>query len=155
MADREREATYLAEDRLARVARSGAPMVVGRRLVSVEPDVKFTALSEAGLFCTLTCLELSLPPVDVRLRRGESKSHYSPARGGGTAEIALASWGAWRSVVLHELAHHVLASQGDSEVDAHGPEFRRAHLDLLVHVGLARQAQELERMFTEAGLGLA
>lgn len=153
---------YLCEDRLQRWARAGRAVLVDGRLVSVEPEHDFTDLASVRLFCTLTCLELGLPPVRVRLRRGETKSHYRPA--GPTeppdrAEIALASWGAARLVVLHELAHHVTACQtrqhpGGAE-PSHGPLFRASLVALLRHLALPRQADELHRLFTEAGLPLA
>lgn len=153
VADPDKQAVYLAEDRLARLARRGAHdpaggVVVGGRLVSVEPDLKFTALAQARLFCTLTCLEMGLPPVAVRLRRGEARSHYS-AR---PAEIALASWGAWRLVVVHELAHHVVSTRHGPGLPDHGVAFRQAMLELLRHNGLPRQAEELASLFAASGL---
>ena len=148
MADPDRDAVYLAEDRLARLARHEGPMVVAGRITRVEPDLEFTSLSAARLFCTLTCLERGLPPVQVRLRRGDAKSHYSAH----DQQIALASWGGWRSVVVHELAHHAVQHTVDGPVASHGAAFRRAHLDLLRHLGLPAQARTLADFYAQAGL---
>ena len=164
VADPDVERVYLCEDRLQRWARAGRAVVVEGRLVSVEPEHDFSSLAAARLFCTLTCLELGLPPVRVRLRKGDAKSHYRAAGSSETpdrAEIALASWGAARLVVLHELAHHVVecrpagqTTRGGAE-PTHGPLFRASLVELLRHVSLPRQADELQRLFTQAGLPLA
>ncbi|MGD7732576.1 hypothetical protein ACQCX5_06375 [Propionibacteriaceae bacterium G57] len=153
MADPDAQAVYLCEDRLSRWARAGRAVVVDGRMVVVEPEHDFTDLASARLFCTLTCLELGLPPVSVRLRQGERMSHYDPARG----EIALASWGNARLVVLHELAHHS-AHHATGHADHHsagadhGPLFRAHLLALLRHTDLPRQADELARLFDRANL---
>lgn len=166
-ADPEVERVYLCEDRLQRWARAGRAVVVDGRLVSVEPEHDFADLTSATLFCTVTCLELGLPPVRVRLRKGDTKSHYRAAQAHVApdgAEIALASWGGARLVVLHELAHHLAhhrviqqqaiqqrGGRGIAE-PAHGPVFRASLVDLLKHVSLPKQAAELQRLFTDAGL---
>lgn len=150
VSDPDRHAVYLAEDRLARLARHQGPMVVGGRIIAVEPDQKFTSLAQARLFCTLTCVELGLPPVEVRLRGGEAKSHYTPATGERPAEIALASWGAWRLVVVHELTHHLVQVRSPG-VAHHGAEFRAAMVQLLDHLGLSGQARELTTFFEGVG----
>ena len=157
VADPDVERVYLCEDRLQRWARAGRTVVVDGRLVSVEPEHDFTSLASARLFCTLTCLELGLPPLRVHRRKGEAKSHYRVPRPGDAAdqaEIALASWGGARLVVLHELAHHLAEHDPTRLPDepAHGPVFRSSLVRLLDHLGLARQAAELGRLFTEAGL---
>ncbi|MGA4670531.1 hypothetical protein ACPCG0_12190 [Propionibacteriaceae bacterium Y1923] len=150
VADPDAGRVYLCEDRLQRWARAGTAVLVDGRLVSVEAEHDFADLAAAALFCTLTCLELGLPPVRVRQRRGERQSHYQPARGADPAEIALASWGAARLVVLHELAHHLAHhTPGGVEQPAHGPVFRAALVRLLRHVDLPRQAAELQRLFDQ------
>lgn len=153
MADPDRHRVYLCEDRLARWAASAGPVVVDGRLVTVEPEHTFADLASTRLFCTLTCLELGLPPVTVRRRQGETESHYDPSR----QEIALASWGGRRLVVLHELAHHLARHHPghDGAEPDHGPLFRRSFVDLLAHVGLPRQSAELRRLLQDAGLALA
>lgn len=155
--DPDRDAVYLAEDRLARLAAARSAMVVGGRVVAVEPELRFTTLAEAGLFCTLTCLELGLPPITVRRRRGERRSHYEP-RSDGSGVVALASWGAQRLVVVHELAHHLVHARrraragGATDEPEHGPAFRAAMVMLLNHLELPRQAEALARFHRDAGL---
>lgn len=165
--DPDKAAVYLCEDRLSRLAEAGTAVQVGTRLVAVEAEHTFTTVAAAALFCTLTCAEMGLPPVTVRLRRGERESHYDPAR----AEIALASWGARRLVIVHELAHHLDHCQrvgvgndaapghgetpGQGAAPVHGRSFRDAMLALLRHLGLTRQAAELARLYGEAGLDLS
>lgn len=161
VADPDAERVYLCEDRLHRWARAGRAVVVDGRLVSVEPEHDFRDLAAARLFCTLTCLELGLPPVRVRLRKGDTKSHYRPGSGRHDAtdhgEIALASWGGARLVILHELAHHLTQHRRSSgaSAPAHGPLFRSNLLEVMRHVSLPRQAAELQRLFTEAGLPIS
>lgn len=156
VADPDADRVYLCEDRLQRWARAARAVLVDGRLVAVEPEHDFADLGTISLFCTLTCLELGLPPVAVRRRRGERKSHYRPARGSDPAEIALAGWGGARLVVLHELAHHVARHHPDASAGEpdHGPRFRAGLVGLLHHCGLPRQASELQRLFSEAGLAL-
>lgn len=150
--DRDRASVYLCEDRVVQMIDQGLPVRSGTVVLDPEPDHRFTTLAEVSLFCTLTCLELTLPPVQVRHRAGERQSHYSPASGGRAAEIALASWGASRLVVVHELAHHWVALTSPG-VAPHGTVFRGREVDLLRHLGLSGTAHALAHAFETAGLG--
>ena len=71
----------------------------------------------------------ALPAPRVRLRAGDSEAHYEFGR----AVIALpaASDWAWRElVVLHELAHHIIALNSPAAA-SHGPEFAAVYCRLV------------------------
>ncbi|WP_203568465.1 hypothetical protein [Aestuariimicrobium ganziense] len=130
---------------------TGAPVRAGGKVLRPEPDHKFASLAEARVFCTLICAELGLPPVSVRHRAGETQSHYSPATVTShgrerPAEIALASWGNSKLVVVHELAHHHTWTKADGYI-GHGRVFREAFVGLLRHLGLPGQAHALQHTF--------
>lgn len=140
MSDPDKRAVYACERRLEQVL--GQRVHVGGRFIDVESDHEFTTLAAAALDATLTCMELGLPPVRVRHRRGDAMSHYY----GG--EIALASWGGTKFTLYHELAHHLVATR--HRMGGHGPHFRAALLDLLP----PGQAEYLRHAFESARLAV-
>jgi len=86
----------------------------------------------------------SLEPVRVRPRKGRAKAHYEPHE----AVIAIpldASWAARESVVLHELAHHVVMSRDRTGGEAHGPAFT-VTMCALVECALGPEAALLLRV---------
>lgn len=92
-----------------------------------------------------------LAPVGVRARKGQAKAHYEPAE----AVIAIpldTTWAARESVVLHELAHHIVMSRPGSEIDAHGPEFTSTMCALVECVLGPESALILRTSYAELGL---
>lgn len=92
-----------------------------------------------------------LSPVGVRARKGQTKAHYEPAE----AVIAIpidTTWAARESVVLHELAHHVLMSRPGNDAEAHGAEFTST-MCVLVECVLGPESALILRT-SYAGLGL-
>lgn len=138
----EADPVYDIEHRLWSAIEAGV-LVSGGRTWELEPEQSFATLSAASLFCTLTCIERGLPPVSVRWRKGEKRSHYEP----WSATIALASWGGTRTVLCHELAHH--EAEVRHRVSDHGPTFRAILCELLAHTGAPVQAEYLRTAFKE------
>lgn len=108
---------YSCERRLSLAVAAGTVSAFGS-LWRLEPDRTYSTLASAGLEAAVTCMELGLPPVTVRHRRGDRSSHYEPAN----ASIALASWGGTSSTLAHELAHHEAWVR--HRLLHHGVEFR-------------------------------
>ncbi len=152
--DRSRGAVYQAEDSLAAIMRRPNRLVrAGGRLVTLPPEVRFGSLEAIQAFVDLVLADARVAeagvegggpadpgPVVVRVRRGFRMATYSQ----GTISIPAADprgrWALTRSVVLHEVAHHLTGVPG------HGRRFRatlvalyRRHLgpdaaDLLSHL---------------------
>ncbi len=177
---------YTAEDRLARWLDLGTVTVFGSRW-ALEPEVVFARVDDAQRYVDRVLTHLAahgwrthgaggcpLAPVAVRPRRGALKAHYEqhkhtiaipPAeRGGG--------WALRESVVLHELAHHLVAIGADppgAHVEPpasphdppasphgppapHGPRFRRTLLAVFVEAGHPTAAALLGIAFADEGL---
>jgi len=63
-----------------------------------------------------------LAPVAVRARKGQAQAHYESS--GAVIAIPLDStWAARESVVLHELAHHIVMTRDGADVPPHGAAF--------------------------------
>ena len=93
----------------------------------------------------------ALPPVVVRERAGQSKAHYDPA----TSTIAIpldARWAARESVLLHEVAHHVMA-RGTSAW--HGSEYAAVMLELVTCALGPEAALVLRTGYEDAGIRTA
>lgn len=116
-------------------------MVIDGRLLAVEPQRHYD-LAQARLVATLAAMELGLAPVSVRLRKGQTRSHYA------SGEIALAQWGLVRTVLCHELAHHAVHCTTPGE-PAHGSAFQGWMVRLLAHEGAPRQAEALAWFFDQ------
>lgn len=70
-----------------------------------------------------------VPGLTVRARNGESMAHYEYE----TATIAMpvgSEWAMRELVVLHEIAHHIIA-QLDAELAPHGTEFASTYVTLV------------------------
>ncbi len=127
--DQHRSAVYAAEDQLRSTLERGGPVDFFGSTLDVPAERHFADLPSIQAYVdsvlALTPVVGSWPdasPVCVRERAGASKAHYEP---GGTIAIPLAGpvqsrWAARESVVLHELAHHLVWSDSDP---AHGPRF--------------------------------
>lgn len=147
--DPDQSSVYSCEDRLSAAIATGAPIRAFGTVWELEPEETFTTLAAAQLFATLLCAANTLPPVTVRHRAGDNESHYQPL----DQTIALASWGATRTTICHELAHHATHSRaGDG---GHGPLFRTALCELLDSAGAPQQAGYLRGAYLDAGLATA
>lgn len=146
MTDPDRDAVYDGEQRMERASSVGKLAAFGR-VWQLEPEQRFRTLAAAQTFATLATMERGAPPVLVRHRRGDRKSHYSPV----DATIALASWGGTRTTLCHELAHHFVATQSP-DVPSHGAVWRTTMLHLLAAHGAPEQAEFLRLAWAELGL---
>ncbi len=104
-----------------------------------------------SLPCVVECFG-RVAPVGVRARKGQAKAHYEPVE--GVIAIPLDTrWAARESVVLHELAHHIVMSRDGNDGPAHGAAFTVA-MCALVECALGPESALLLRT-SYAGLGLA
>jgi hypothetical protein len=134
--DRHRQATYDAE--AAAFAHTALEVPVGLYALG-----KLTAL-----VCRTSWWRTQHPwqPVPaLRAARADSQRSWASQ---ASWEIRFCHRGDTVATLTHELAH--LCS-----TDGHGPEFRRAHLDLLVMVAGPDAAERLERAYRHAGLVVA
>lgn len=164
--DSSRGAVYAAEDRLAGWldAAAGHP----ERVVTIDgiehrPEVepRFGDVEDVQAYVDTVLAHLRDVGADfagrerlevrVRQRAGARKAVYEPA----TPTIAIpprrigGGWSLRALVVLHELAHHLDASDGP----AHGPGFQATLLRLLEDVGMRRVAGLLHEAYVDEGLG--
>ncbi|ADG77386.1 TIGR04338 family metallohydrolase OS=Tsukamurella paurometabola (strain ATCC 8368 / DSM / CCUG 35730 / CIP 100753 / JCM 10117 / KCTC 9821 / NBRC 16120 /NCIMB 702349 / NCTC 13040) OX=521096 GN=Tpau_0749 PE=4 SV=1 [Tsukamurella paurometabola] len=92
--------------------------------------------------------------VRVRPRAGAGGAHYE--RGAGrmpTVAVPDGRDGAWalrELVILHELAHHVVAER-DGDAAAHGPAFTAAFIELAARVMGPEAGLALRIVYTESG----
>ncbi len=146
--DRSRGAVYQAEDSLASIMRRTHRAVrVGRRVVTLPAEVRFADVDEVQGFVDRV-LDRSATdggtdngPVRVQVRRGFRMATYSEGQINIPAADPRGRWALTRSVVLHEIAHHLTACPG------HGRAFRAALVTLYErHVG-AGAADLLRHLF--------
>jgi len=124
--DRSRGAVYQAEDSVASIMRRPHRMVrVGSSVVTLPEEVRFGSLGGIQAYVDSVVAEAiasgQFPdrgPVMVEVRRGFRMATYSPGRIHIPAADPRGRWALTRSVVLHEIAHHL------SAVPGHGSTFR-------------------------------
>lgn len=129
--DRGRSAVYAAEDQWSRqVDRGGTVNFYGSHL-TLAKQLTFDTLEGAQAYVVSVCGQLRergrdvRPPI-VRARKGAKAAHYE--RKTQTIAVPLdVTWALRESVLLHELAHHVM----DPQAPAHGELFRSTMLDLV------------------------
>ena len=130
--DRSRGAVYQAEDSVASVMRRPHRAVrVGSSVVTLPEEVRFGSLAAIQGFVDAVLAEATAcgqfpdrGPVVVEVRRGFRMATYSQGRIHIPAADPRGRWALTRSVVLHEVAHHL------SGVPGHGSSFRAALVTL-------------------------
>ncbi len=130
--DRSRGAVYQAEDSVASIMRRPHRMVrVGSSVVTLPEEVRFGSLAGIQAFVDAVLADATTTgqfpdrgPVVVEVRRGFRMATYSPGRIHIPAADPRGRWALTRSVVLHELAHHLCSAPG------HGSSFRAALVTL-------------------------
>lgn len=142
--DHQRGRVYAAEQvwalRLDAARRGARSATVAGSAVLLPHELLFGTLGAAQTYADARLVGWGLPPVLLRVRRGQSKAHWEA---GSPAVIALPvpehgePWAMREAVLLHELAHH-LAAGLDAE-PGHGPMFP-ARLLQLVGQALGEQA---------------
>ncbi len=124
--DRSRGAVYQAEDSVASVMRRPHRAVrVGSSVVTLPEEVRFGSLAAIQAFVDAVLADATgsgqFPdrgPVVVEVRRGFRMATYSQGRIHIPAADPRGRWALTRSVVLHEVAHHLTGAPG------HGRAFR-------------------------------
>jgi putative metallohydrolase (TIGR04338 family) len=124
--DRSRGAVYQAEDSVASIMRRPHRAVrVGPDVVTLPEEVHFGSLAAIQAFVDAVLAGAAgsgrFPdhgPVVVEVRRGFRMATYSPGRIHIPAADPRGRWALTRSVVLHEVAHHLTGVPG------HGRAFR-------------------------------
>lgn len=130
--DRCRGAVYQAEDSVASIMRRPHRMVrVGSSVVTLPEEVRFGTLAGIQSFvdtvladATESGLFPDRGPVVVEVRRGYRMATYAQGRIHIPAADPRGRWALTRSVVLHEVAHHLCAIPG------HASSFRAALVTL-------------------------
>jgi putative metallohydrolase (TIGR04338 family) len=136
--DRSRGAVYQAEDSVASIMRRSHRAVrVGSSVVTLPEEVRFGTLAAIQGFVDAVLADATdsgqFPdrgPVVVEVRRGFRMATYSQGRIHIPSADPRGRWALTRSVVLHEVAHHLTGAPG------HGRAFRRTLVALYDrHIG--------------------
>lgn len=158
--DADRSQVYAVEDAWSSVLDRGGTVDFFGSQLHVPVQRRFGDLPAMQAYAD-HCLAhsgLGLPPVRVRPRQGHHRAHYEAAADGiGVIAIPLqARWACRESVLLHELAHHLVAFDPQSRCAAwHGRSFRQA-LCRLAELALGPEAALLLRTgYQGAGLEVA
>lgn len=155
--DSQRSAVYEAEDRWSRLLDSGGLLDFFGSRITLPVQRRFGTVDAMQVYSDWVLAQSdviaaygSLPTVTVRLRAGQTKAHYEP----GAAVIAIPmehTWAARESVLLHELAHHVVRHDTAAW---HGPTHAAAMV-VLAHAALGPEAALVLRAgYEDAGLAV-
>ncbi|MEI8081174.1 MAG: TIGR04338 family metallohydrolase [Actinomycetes bacterium] len=161
--DTDRSAVYATEDLWCRSVERATSAdgtitttIAGSRVV-LSAERRFASVQSVATFIdTVTGMPgfanrwPDIPPVEVRQRKGISKAHWQ----GGTIAIPDTPTYLREEVVLHELAHHVVAHTHPT-VPAHGGEFRAALCQLLSLTLGEEAGWSLSVLFAQADLPVA
>ncbi len=148
MIDRDRSRVYAAEEQWSAVMdRGGAVSFFGSKL-HLEPQLRFADVASVQNYVDRA---LALPdvqsfgagPVRIRRRQGGTRAHYES----GVIAIPIQElWSGRESVVLHELAHHLVWRKEAG----HGERFRSAMMTLVQCVQSHESALLLRAAYEEA-----
>ncbi|MBM3688618.1 MAG: TIGR04338 family metallohydrolase [Actinobacteria bacterium] len=165
--DQHRSAVYAAEDQLGRLLARGGTVDFYGSTLTLPVERRFADIASVQRYVDAV-LALStvrerwprVAPVRVRERSGLSRAHYEPAvperRSTATIAIPLAGpvearWAARETVVLHEIAHHLVAQDLPPE-PLHGPTFCGVLLSLIATAIGPEAALALRAAFDGAGI---
>lgn len=146
---------YAAEDAWALrldAARRGAPLAeVAGSTVLLPMELQFGELAAAQEYATDRLAPWAVPPVALRVRKGQTKAHWEAP---GVVALPIPAhgtpWAMRESVLLHELAHHLAFHLDD--VAVHNRAFRRRMLALVTHALGHEAALALRVDYAERGL---
>lgn len=143
-ADRE---VYLVAHSLQQAALASGQIQAYGSTWDVAPMPTMSLFTTVTELCERVTAALGVEPVTVTVGTSPSIYKYRPMR----KEVALTVVRPWETyLVLHGLAHHLAHQRGRS--DNHGPEFRRALVDVYRIAGFEAHAALLAIDFHEAGL---
>lgn len=160
MRDAHRAAVYAAEDQLARALDRISPTVdfFGSAL-TLPAERRFADLASIQRYVDAVLAapdHAGCPPVRVRARRGAARATYEAVPGGGVIAIPVDDrrrWALRETVVLHEIAHHLIAHDPEARAEPpHGPAFCGALLGLVHAVMAPEAALVLRGAFGAAGI---
>lgn len=86
-------------------------------------------LAECETLINKVCNAYGMRTPKIKDGRGTKRAR------GGARFISLPVWSRCVGIVLHEVSHSILAVRHQKEVAAHGPEFARLMLELVVRFG--------------------
>ncbi|BDH55701.1 TIGR04338 family metallohydrolase [Tsukamurella sp. PLM1] len=118
--------------------------------LTLPPEARFAAVDSVQAYVDRV---LGAGRVRVRARAGSAGAHYEA---GGVIAVPATRDGTWalrELVILHELAHHVVATSGAGGA-AHGPSFTRAVVDLAARVMGPEAGLALRIVYTESGVAV-
>lgn len=158
MRDNQKQKVYDAEHQFCRmldtVELDGTIDFFGSR-VAVDTDRKFTRVADVQRFVDAIVTSLlpehrSVVPTVV-VRKGEAKAVYRSSD--NTICVPEAKWALRESVILHEMAHWLVAHSLDrSTCEAHGPEFAGIFVDLVSRVMGSGSAMVLSACLDGSGV---
>lgn len=163
--DRHRSAVYAAEDQLGRLLARGGTVDFYGSILTLPVERRFADIASVTRYVesvlALASVRARWPevePVRVRERSGLARAHYEPGSAARPATIAIplagpveTRWAARETVVLHEVAHHLVAQEASPE-PWHGPTFCGVLLSLVGTVIGPEAALALRAAFDGAGV---
>jgi len=156
--DSRRSAAYEVEDRWSALLDNGGVLDFFGSRLTLPVQRRFGTIAAMQMYVdwVLTHPDVvqhvgALPPATVRERAGQTRAHYEPTS--STIAIPLESgWAARESVLLHEIAHHVMARDNTAW---HGTSYTSAMLTL-VNCALGPEAALVLRAgYEDAGIRTA
>ncbi|GIZ96502.1 hypothetical protein TTY48_11140 [Tsukamurella sp. TY48] len=155
--DSQRAAVYAAEELIRGLfehAAGGRTVDVLGVPLTLPPEARFGSTASVQAY-----VDRVVPQgqVRVRSRAGAAGAHYE--RGAGrvpTIAVPDGRDGAWalrELVILHELAHHLVA-ESDGDAAAHGGVFTAAFVDLAARVMGPEAGLALRIVYTESGVAV-
>ncbi|TWS20411.1 TIGR04338 family metallohydrolase [Tsukamurella asaccharolytica] len=159
--DAQRAAVYRAEELVRGLfehAGAGRTVDVLGVSLTLPPEARFASVDAVQSYADRV---LGPGAVRVRARAGAGGAHYESGPAGPVIAVPAGRDGAWalrELVVLHELAHHVVAAAGvdGAGIDgaAHGPSFTAAFVDLAARIMGPEAGLALRIVYTESGVAV-
>ncbi|CAM3655351.1 TIGR04338 family metallohydrolase [Tsukamurella ocularis] len=121
--------------------------------LTLPPEARFASLDAVQAYADRV---VGAGTVRVRARAGAAGAHYESGPAGPVVAVPAGRDGAWalrELVILHELAHHAVASAG-ADGAAHGPSFTAAFVELAARVMGPEAGLALRIVYTESGVAV-
>lgn len=161
--DSQRSSVYRAEDMVHGLfdhAVAGRTVDVFGVPLTLPPEARFASVESVQHYVDRV---IGRGEVRVRARAGASSAHYE--RADGTAPVIAVpagrdgAWALRELVILHELAHHLVAQAqvsgaGAADGGVHGPAFTAALIDLAGAAMGPEAALALRIVYTESGVAI-
>jgi putative metallohydrolase (TIGR04338 family) len=151
--DRDKSAVYAAEDQWTQLMERGGTVNFFGSMLTMPTQQTFPDIPAVEQYVAEMCRRfhtrgITVQVPTVRARRGFAAAHYE--RESHTIALPInAPWSMRESVVIHELAHHLMPE----DVAAHGEEFRQTMV-LAVEIALGPESASVLTMAYH-GMGLS